>query len=459
MTGSAEVANDAALQSWRSGLPGRTEDGQIDAPDRDIRFGLIVAGLFFVLFLGWAAFAPMDSAAFAQGQLVVSGQRQIVQHRDGGVVSAIHVKEGQRVAQGQVLIELADAGVRAQERALGSQLASRQAQRARLQAEQSGAAAIRWPAEWANRADPAIAAEMRIQQSEFAARRSLLSAQHRVLGQQAAQALEGAVGFGYQMVSASEQERLIEAELAILKEVAAKGFVSMTRIRALERAKADLQGQRGQYQSSVAGARAEAGANRLRQIEAEKAYRERASAELRDVEFSLGEVAPKYRAARDQLDRLQIRSPTSGTLMSLSIATVGGVIAPGQTLMEIVPDRADLLIGARIATTDADDLAIGQEAQVRFSGLHDRALPTLHGTLIRLSADAVVDDKTGIAFYTADIRVPASQIALIKRVRGRDFRLRAGAPAEVLIPLKKRTALQYAFEPLTETMWRAFREQ
>ena len=249
MTGSAEVANDAALQSWRSGLPGRTEDGQIDAPDRDIRFGLIVAGLFFVLFLGWAAFAPMDSAAFAQGQLVVSGQRQIVQHRDGGVVSAIHVKEGQRVAQGQVLIELADAGVRAQERALGSQLASRQAQRARLEAEQSGAAAIRWPAEWANRADPAIAAEMRIQQSEFAARRSLLSAQHRVLGQQAAQALEGAVGFGYQMVSASEQERLIEAELATLKEVAAKGFVSMTRIRALERAKADLQGQRGQYQS------------------------------------------------------------------------------------------------------------------------------------------------------------------------------------------------------------------
>lgn len=431
---------------------------EIDSPDGDIRFGLIVAALFFLLFLGWAALAPMDSAAYAQGQLVVSGQRQSVQHRDGGVVSAIHVREGQRVRQGEVLIELAGAEVRAQERALGAQLASLQAQRARLQAEQRGASAIRWPTELTASNDPEVAAAMRVQQAEFNARRSLLSAQYSVLGQQSAQALEGASGFGHQMASAAEQERLIDAELASLREVAAKGFVSMTRIRALERARADLQGQRGQYRSSVAGARAEAGASRLRQLEAEKAYRERASAELREVEFALGEVTPKYRAARDQLERLQIRAPVSGTLMSLTIATVGGVIAPGQTLMEIVPQRADLLIGARVATTDADDLAIGQQAQVRFSGLHDRSLPTLHGTLVRLSADAVVDDKTGLAYYTADVRVPASQIELIKQVRGRDFELRAGAPAEVLIPLKKRTALQYAFEPLTETMWRAFRE-
>ncbi|HMI41507.1 MAG TPA: HlyD family type I secretion periplasmic adaptor subunit [Sphingomicrobium sp.] len=433
----------------------------VDDARSDIRFGAMVAGLFFVLFLGWAALAPMDSAAYANGQLVVSGQRQSVQHRDGGVVGAINVVEGKRVKKGDLLVELAGAEVRAQERAFAAQMVNYQAQRARLEAELEGNSIIHWPAEFsaatgARRAE--VDEAIRVQSNEFRARRSLLLAQSSVLGQQSAQANESAVGYRSQMASSAEQERLIQVEIDSLKEVAAKGFVSQTRIRALERAKADLQGQRGHYQASVAEARSSAGGGRLRQIEAEKTYRERASSELREVEFALGELMPKYRAASDQLERLRIRAPVSGTVIGLNVFTVGGVIAAGQTLMDIVPDKADLVVGARVSIDDADDLRIGQQAQVRFQSLHERNIPIIFGQLTKLSADSLSDEKSGVSYYTAEVRVPHDQLAKLEMMRGKDFALRAGAPVAVLIPLKKRTALQYAFEPLTETMWKAFRE-
>jgi HlyD family secretion protein len=438
-----------------------TDVEQIDDSRRDIRLGIIVAGLFFVLFLGWAAFTPLDAAAYANGQLVVSGQRQSVQHRDGGVVASINVVEGRKVKKGDLLIELAGAEVRAQERALAAQMVNLQAQKARLEAELSGASSVTWPAEFSTAQGPRRAEvdeAIRVQTNEFHARRTLLSAQSQVLGQQSAQANQSASGYQSKMVSSTEQERLIQEEIDALRPAADKGFVSVSRMRALERAKADLQGQRGQYQASVAEARASASGGRLRQIEAEKTYRERASSELREVEFSLGELMPKYRAASDQLERLRIRAPVSGTVIGLSIFTVGGVIAPGQTLMQIVPENADLVVGARVSIDDGDDLQVGQQAQVKFLGLHDRNLPIIMGQLTRLSADTLVDEKTGLPYYTAEVRVPANQMRALKKIRGKDFEFRAGAPVAVLVPLKKRTALQYAFEPLSDTMWAAFRE-
>ncbi len=433
----------------------------VDDSRRDIRLGIMVAGLFFVLFLGWAAFAPMDAAAYANGQLVVSGQRQSVQHRDGGVVAAINVAEGRQVNKGDLLIELSGAEVRAQERALGAQMVNYQAQRARLEAELAGAATITWPAEFssatgARRAE--IDEAIRVQSNEFRARRSSLAAQSQVLGQQSAQSNESATGYRSKMVSSTEQERLIQEEIDALRPVADKGYVSLSRMRALERAKADLQGQRGQYQANVAEARASAASGRLRQIEAQQTYRERASAELREVEFALGELLPKYRAASDQLERLRIRAPASGTVIGLSIFTVGGVIAPGQKLMDIVPKNADLVVGARVSIDDADDLQVGQQAEVRFLGIHERNMPAIFGRLTRLSADTLVDEKSGDVFYTAEVRVPSDQTEILKKIRGSQFELRAGAPVAVLVPLRKRTALQYALEPLTDTMWKAFRE-
>ncbi|QDC37181.1 HlyD family type I secretion periplasmic adaptor subunit [Sphingobium fuliginis] len=432
-----------------------------DRPERDMRAGMIIAALFFVLFLGWAAFARLDAAAYAPGRLTVSGQRQSVQHRDGGVVGAIFVKEGQHVSQGQPLMELASAEVRAQARIFGTQYIELKAQRARLIAEQLGASHVLWPAEFAmlkgqEKADAEEA--IRLQLTQFNARSSVLAAQTGVLRQQASQVQQTARGYRSQLAASSEQARLIGEELESLRGVAEKGFVSQSRIRALERARADLQGQEGQFSASIARSGAEAGENRLKALEAEKAYKERASSELRDVEFSLNEVLPKYRAARDQLARLQIRAPATGTIVGLNVFTVGGVISAGQKLMDIVPDRAGLVIEARISPEDIDDLKVGQQAQIKFSSLHERDLPIMDGRITRLSADSFQDEKAGVSFYTAEVMVPPMELDRIRSVRGKDFSLKAGMPVQVLVPLRRRTALQYALEPLTQSLWLSFRE-
>lgn len=432
-----------------------------DRPDRDMRTGIIIAFLFFVVFLGWAAFARLDAAAYAPGRLTVEGQRQSVQHRDGGVISAIFVKEGQHVRQGQPLMELAAADVRAQARMYSAQYIGFQAQRARLMAEQLGAGHVEWPAEFATlqgqeKEDAQEA--IKLQTTQFVSRASVLTAQTGVLREQAGQVQETARGYRSQLAASTEQARLIGEELDSLRDVADKGFVSKSRIRALERARADLQGQEGQYSASIARSGAEAGENRLKALEAEKAYRERAASELRDVEFSLNEIAPKYRAAKDQLARLAIRAPATGIVVGLSVFTVGGVIAPGQKLMDIVPDHAGLVIEARISPEDIDDLKVGQDAQIRFNSLHERDLPIMDGRITRLSADSFQDEKTGQSFYTGEITVPSKELDIIRNRRGEDFNLKAGMPVQVLVPLRARTALQYALEPLTQSLWLSFRE-
>lgn len=436
--------------------------GDVADPTRDIRIGIVIAALFFVGFLGWAAFARLDAAAYAQGSLVVSGQRQAVQHRDGGVVSDILVREGQRVKRGQLLVRLAAAEVRAQERALSSQAIRLLAQRARLQAEQLGRGSITPPPEFAalsleDRAEAAMA--MRLQQTELSARASVLAAQRGSLGQRAAQSSEQGVGFNSQVASTREQLRLIDEEIAALKPVADRGFVSKTRMRALERARAEIIGQSGQFTASVAQTRSAARESEIQVLEAERSYRERTAADMREVETSLGDILPKLSAARDQLARTEIRAPATGAVVGLTIFTRGGVIAPGAKLMDIVPERTPLLIQARISPEDADDLVVGQKAMARFSSLYERTLPNLEGELTRLSADSFTDERTGQSYFTGEVTVPLDQLALIRDVRGKDFALRAGMPVEILIPLRQRTALEYALEPLTGAFWSSFREQ
>jgi HlyD family secretion protein len=430
-------------------------------PSRDIRIGVILAAIFFLGFIGWAAIARLDAAAYAPGVLAVSGQRQSVQHRDGGVVADIFVREGQRVERGQLLLRLAAADVRAQERALSAQAIRLLSQRARLDAEQSGAGHLTTPPEFAGLAvedrDDAAAA-LRLQQRELVARRETLSAQRGALSQRAEQSVSQGRGYGTQVVSAEEQLRLIDQQLEALRPVAERGFVSQTRLRELERVRAELIGQRGQYAASVAQTRGATAESRITAVEAERTFRERTAADLREVDTRLGEVMPQLTAARDQLARTEVRAPATGAVIALTVFTPGGVIGPGQKLMDIVPELAALRIEARVALDDADDLVVGQRALVKFPSLHERDLPNLSGTLTRLSADAITDEKTGASYFTAEIVVPPDQIRLLRNVRGESFKLRAGMPVQVLVPLRPRTALSYAFEPLVGSFWASFRE-
>jgi HlyD family secretion protein len=429
-------------------------------PEREIRLGMIIAGLFFVLFLGWAAFMPLDAGVHAVGQIAVAGNRQSVQHRDGGVVTAIHVREGQHVRAGQVLIELSAPELKASERALTSDYLTLLAQRARLMAERSGQRDFAAPPEFASLslADREIANQvMGLQRSEMHARSGAVSAQQSVLGQRAQQLYQQQGGYVSQRKALIEQQRLIAEELEGLKSVAEKGFASMNRVRALERAQADLKGQEAQMVAEYARAGEGVGETRMQSLSVSRDRLQQVESDLKDTQSKLSEVLPKLVATREQLERSQVRSPATGQVVGLQVFTIGGVVAAGQKLMDIVPDGRELVIQAQLNPSDADDAYQGQAAQIRFVSVHNRSLPLFTGKLRTVSADSFTDEKTGRSYFRVEIVVPEAELNRVRQVLG-NGELRPGLPVEAVLTVRKRTALQYIMEPLTGALWRSGHE-
>jgi len=441
--------------------PQSVEIEPVDDPRGDVRVGTWIAVAFFVVLLGWAAFTPLDAGVYATGQVAVSGNRQSVQHREGGVVTAIHVREGQKVRAGQLLVEMAAPDLRAAERALTSDYLTLLAQRARLVAERSGASDFAAPAEFAGLApaDQALAAQaMQLQRAQLRATVAAMGAQQSVLGQRTRQLAEQRIGYSRQQNSLREQQRIIEDELRGMRELEKKGFASTNRIRALERAQEELRGREAAMAAEVARAGEGMGETRMQSLTLSRSNQEDVATELRDTQAKISEVLPKLISAREQLQRSMVRAPASGQVVGLSVFTVGGVVAPGQTLMDVVPDNKMLVIQAQVDPRGADDVYQGQEAQVRFTSVEDRTLPLLTGKVRTISADSFLDEHTGRTFFRAEVEVSPAELDKVRGVLGQG-KLRPGLPVEVVLATRKRTALEYMLEPLYNHFWRSFREQ
>src|SRR4029078_2298227 len=276
----------------------------------------------------------------------------------GGVITAIHVREGQHVRAGEVLIELSAPELRASERALTSDYLTLLAQRARLLAERSRQRDFAPPPEFASlsRAAREIAAQvMQLQRSEMHARSGSISAQQSVLGQRAGQLVQQQSGYNSQRASLIEQQRLIAEELEGLKSIAAKGFASMNRVRELERAEAQLKGQQAAMESEYARAGEGIGETKMQSLSVTRERLEQIESDLKDTQSKLSETLPKLVATREQLQHLLVRAPATGQVVGLQVFTVGGVVAAGQKLMDIVPDGRELVIQAQLNPTDAVD--------------------------------------------------------------------------------------------------------
>ncbi|RZJ01630.1 MAG: HlyD family type I secretion periplasmic adaptor subunit [Brevundimonas sp.] len=445
----------------------KARSAKTDAPPRlfdssgnDLKIGLGVAAAFFVGLLGWAALTPLDAGAVAQGVVAVSGNRQAVQHRDGGTVTELSVVEGQTVRQGDVLLKISASEIVALERGQTGEVIALLAQRSRLLAEQGHTAGMVAPAEFETYSaeDRALSDEaLRGQRLLMDARRRSLETERQVLSEQMRQHASQISGYAHQMRSNREQQRLIGEELESLRTLVGRGFVSINRIRAIERTAAELDGSYGALQADSARASSTISESRLRIVSLERALMEEVATQLREVQIQLDELQPRLASTREQLSRSTVRAPASGRVVGLSVFTVGGVVAPGATLMEIVPQDRALVVEARASPTDADDLSVGMGTQVRFSALQNRNLPILTGQISKVSADSIEDPRTGLRYFRIEVVVPPAELAKINDPRGQAG-LRAGLPAEVMIPLRKRTALTYLVEPLTQTLWRAGRE-
>jgi HlyD family type I secretion membrane fusion protein len=426
----------------------------------ELRIGGVIAGVFFLGFLGWASFIPLDAAATAEGVVAVAGNRQAVQHRDGGIVTKLNVQEGQMVKQGDLLLQISASELVAQERGLSGEVISLQAQRARLLAERAGADRLVRPAELKNLSseDKILADEaMASQQLLFDTRRSSRLNERNVLEQRIRQHDEQISGIAHQQVSNELQKQLLAEELQGLQKLVPSGYVSLNRVRAMEREVANLDGRDGSLRSDAARLTEAVGEARLGIISIDRRTQEEVATELRDVQVRLDEVLPRLNATRQQITRATVRAPATGQVVALKVFTEGGVVIAGDTLMEIVPTDRRLVIEAKAAPTDADDLAIGMTTQIRFPALQEKDLPIIEGQISKVSADSFEDPRSGAHYFEIEVMVPPESLEKLKEFRA-DGGIRAGLPAQVIVPMRKRTALGYLLEPLSSTFWKVGRE-
>ena len=420
-------------------------------PRKEILAGGALAALIVLGFGGWAAASRLDAAVVGQGVVRVADARQVLQAPAGGVVSRVLVANGARVRAGQVLVEFTTTEAAAQERSLAARVFGLQAEVARLQADLRGAREVPEPREFVGLAGPerelaleALASE----RAQFAAQRALDASEAAVLRQRGAQIRHQIGGYRQRLDSANRQVALNRQELDAYQQLLDRGLATRPRVLALQRSAAGLEGEAGATIAEMSRLNTQIGETVLQasQMRNDRATRsaERLHQALNDLQATL----PQWHAARAQLQRMVVRAPFDGTVSAAQMPFAGAVTQPGTRLMEIVPQRGSFSIEMRVPLAEAGELRRGMAAQVRLSGAAGHMLPALHGTVERVSEDSVEDDRTGAAFYTASVAVSRDEMARAARLTGAAGGVRPGAPVEVMVPTRARTALDFLLEPL-----------
>jgi HlyD family type I secretion membrane fusion protein len=419
-----------------------------------VAIGFAAIAVFFGVFGAWGALVPLDSAAIAPGVVSVDTNRKTLQHFEGGIVSAIRVREGDKVVAGQVLIRLDDTQARATLDLLRGRRVAAGALDARLIAERDGKDEITFPG-WLVQAreDQKSREIIDGQVNIFNSRRTALAGQTSILNRGMGQFSEEINGLHGQIDSEDRQYELISEELKGLRDLFEKGFAKKPRILALEREAARIKGNRSQNIAGIARAEQSIAEARLRINELQTAMINEAVAELREVQSELFDLSERIKAAEDVLRRTEIRAPLDGTVVDLQVHTRGGVIGPGARLLDIVPSGERLVVEARVDPGDIDVVHPGLQARVRFTAFNLRSTVAVDGTVTSVSADTLVDDRSGASYYLARVELAedfTNQLA--------DASLYPGMPAEVMIVTGARTALDYFMRPITRSLNRAFRE-
>lgn len=430
-----------------------------EADDRDgggraaIRVGAVVVLVAFGGFGAWAALARLESAAIAHGEVKVESYRKTVQHREGGIVRRILVAEGDRVAAGQPVVLLDDTSLRARWRQLHDQYLDALADKARLLAERDQAPAIDFSILAAEGAGSHVAEVERAQTALLAARRALLAGQAAVIGKRLGQLDREAEAVVAEQVAKDRQIDLIRDEAGVVAELVRKGLGLRPRLLALQRDEARLVGERNDSVAQVARIRQQQAAAELEIANIRTKRLDQVADDLRHEDTILRDLQQQLVAARDVLSRTVVRAPQDGVVVGLRVHTPGGVLAPGEAIMDVVPGDDQLVVEAQVKPEDVDRVHPGRPAQVRLHTFMAGLTPPALGRVVRVSPDLIRDDHANTSYYLARVVLdPAS----LRRLPGP---LSPGMQADVLIATGARTPLEYLVEPLSRSMAVAFRER
>lgn len=416
-------------------------------------FGITVFVLFFGGLGAWGAFAPLESAAIAQGYVAVEGNRKQVQHLEGGIIAELFVREGETVERGRPLVHLDETQARANLEVIRSQLRASVALEARLIAERDNLPKVSYPdwliRETEERADREV---LDAQDRIFSARVDGIQSQTRILKQRSGQIEEEIRGLQAELKAQGRSLALIREEEQAVGELVAKGLERKPRLLGLQRQVSELEGAIAQNVARIARARQAIGENELKIIDLRIQILNDASQKLREEQVRISDLTERRRAAEDMLTRTMIVAPTSGRVVNLKTLTVGGVVVPRDTIMDIIPQDDTLIVEAQVAPGDIDVVKAGLPVQLRFTALNQRSTPIIMGQVTTVSADRQIDQRSGNPYFTTRISIDPVQPGLSELV------LYPGMPAEAMIITGRRTALQYLIKPISSSMGRAMRE-
>ncbi len=422
---------------------------------------IITGGILVVLVTfgigGWASTTELSGAVVAQGSIVVDSSVKKVQHPTGGVVSELRVKEGDRVKAGDILVRLDETQTLANATIIIKSFDELQARQARLEAERDGAEQIIFPGvllersrDMKSEAARAIAAE----RSLFDLRRMARRGQKAQLKERGAQLQNEISGYTGQLDAKQKEVNFVTQELEGVRTLWQKNLVPITRLTALERDTARIEGERSQLSGMIAQAKGKISEIELQTIQIDQDLRTEVGKDLIDTRSKISELSERRTAAADQLNRIDIRAPQNGRVHQLSVHTVGGVIAPGEQIMLIVPDNDTLAVEVKITPRDIEQIYVGQSAFLRFAALNQRTTPEIEGDVVLVSADLTQEQRTGTSYYMARVSLKPDQVARLG-----DAKLVPGMPVDVFIQTPGRTALAYLIKPLKEQAERALKER
>lgn len=421
-----------------------------DLPTR--RIGYAILFVTFGLFGSWATFAPLDSAALATGVVTVKNYRKTVQHLEGGIVKAIHVRDGDQVQAGDVLLELDGTQTLAELEMVRSQLIAAQAQEARLRAERDEADSITFAA-GADASDRRITEAQQSELQVFSARRNARLGEIGVLQKRVVQLNEQIQGLKAVIAGKTNEASSYAEEVDDLSALLKEGFADKQRLREQQRNVVRLNSEIAELQSTIVRTRLQIGETELQIMQLNKDFVAEVVGKLSEVQTLIFDLSERLTAMNDRAQRIRVRAPESGMVLDMQVHTVGGVIAPGTPLLDLVPATEDLVIEAQISPIDIDRIAIGKLADVRFSAFNSATTPVIEGVLTHVSADRLVDQQTGVPYYLGRIELTPQG----RQTLG-SLTLLPGMPAEVLINTGERTLLNYLVQPATNALARSMIE-
>jgi HlyD family secretion protein len=429
-------------------------------PRQSIRRHILASLVVVVLLVGglgtWAATSEFAGAVIAQGSLVVDTNVKKVQHPTGGVVAELRVRDGDMVSAGDVVIKLDDTQTRANLAIVTKGLDELAARRAREEAELEGREKVDFPDELTTRKDdPEVGHVLSGEAKLFEIRRKTREGLKAQLVERVSQSEEEITGLIAQVASKDKQVEWIKKELEGVRELWAKQLVQFSRVTALEREQARLEGERGQLVASIAQSKGKIAETKIQILQIDQDMRTEVGKDLAEIRGKSAELIEKKVAAEDQLKRIDIRAPQNGMVHQLDVHTVGGVVSAGQQIMLIVPAADKLIVEAKVQPQDIDQLSIGQAAVMRFTNFNSRTTPEINGEVTVVSADVTQDQRTGVSYYTVRIGVPPSELARLDPA----IKLVPGMPVEVFVQTKVRTVVSFFVRPFQDQIARAFREK